>query len=184
MTQWLISDTHFSHANIIKYCSRPFRNTTDMDEVMISRWQHAVKPDDLIYHLGDVGYLKGSQVPGEPSYIEKVMARLPGKKILILGNHDKSAERMMELGFDFACESMMITAFGKMLYLNHRPLPLLPHGADRIIHGHIHNSTPESRKPYVHKGEMVEIPNFNINISVEMTNYAPVSLKALVEKIK
>lgn len=70
MKEWIISDTHFSHAKIIEYCNRPFRNVEQMNETIIARWKGAVKPEDVVYHLG--------------------ISQLPGKKILIRGNHDKS----------------------------------------------------------------------------------------------
>ncbi len=34
---WLIGDTHFDHTNIIKYCSRPFASTEDMNEYLLRR---------------------------------------------------------------------------------------------------------------------------------------------------
>lgn len=155
-----------------------------MDRVMVERWQTRVAPNDLIYHLGDVGMTKGD-------YLDKIIAQLPGRKVLILGNHDKSATRMAEMGFDVVAEAMLIVFNGMTLYLNHRPLPVLPNvtdvkhylnGVDFVLHGHIHNSTREDR----HQGnnELLDIPSFNINLSVEMTNYEPVSLSALVKRLR
>ena len=44
------SDTHFGHEAIIKFCSRPFKDAHEMDEVMINNWNNKVGPDDLIFH--------------------------------------------------------------------------------------------------------------------------------------
>ena len=184
MTEWIISDTHFGHHNIIKYCSRPFQSVNRMDATMILRWQERVKPEDTIYHIGDVGLTKGD-------FLEKrILPCLPGKKILILGNHDKSAKRMMEIGFDFACEGMFIrpAEWGSvLLFLSHKPLRTKPNFPgvgypDYVLHGHIHNSTSEERAKHESKGEIVEIPSFNINMSVELWDYQPVSLVPLVKK--
>lgn len=59
---WLISDTHFNHANILKFTDsrtglpvRPgFESVDHMNEHMIERWNSVVKPGDIVYHLGDV----------------------------------------------------------------------------------------------------------------------------------
>ena len=190
--EYVISDTHFGHANIIRYCDRPFKDTAEMDAHMVRKWQNRVRPEDTVYHIGDVGYLKGSQT-GEPTEAQKLIASLPGRKILILGNHDKSPDVMRAVGFDVVCQSMMVKVpnmNSTYVLLNHRPLSLKPYipdsravpgGIDFVIHGHIHNSTPESRREHADKGELVNIPAFNINVSVEVINYEPVGLEHVVK---
>ena len=46
------SDTHFHHANIIRFCDRPFRDVEEMDEILIRNWNEVVGPEDTIFHLG------------------------------------------------------------------------------------------------------------------------------------
>ena len=62
---YFIADTHFNHANIIKYCNRPFKNTDEMNKYIIRKWNSVVKERDTVYHLGDV-------VDYTPVRIEKV----------------------------------------------------------------------------------------------------------------
>lgn len=187
--EWVISDTHFKHENIIKYCERPFKNADHMDEHMIAKWQHRVKPEDTVYHLGDVGLLKGIHDGDSP--IQRIMKRLPGRKILIRGNHDKSEGVMRDIGFDVVCQSMVVRVPNMnavYVFMTHRPLKTRPYvdpiavpgGVEFVIHGHIHNSTPKNRSQYTHKGEIVDIPDFNINVSVEVINYEPQSLHHVV----
>lgn len=79
---YFTSDTHFGHANIIKYCERPFKDTDHMDETIIANWNRTVSPDDTVFHLGDVAL----------GNIDKSLAcvsRLNGYKICVLGNHDR-----------------------------------------------------------------------------------------------
>lgn len=49
---YFISDTHFEHENVIKYCKRPFSDIRKINETLISSWNSIVS-DDIIYHLGD-----------------------------------------------------------------------------------------------------------------------------------
>ena len=50
---WLIGDTHFDHANIIKYCSRPFGSVEEMEEILIQNWNKVVGEEDKVFMIGD-----------------------------------------------------------------------------------------------------------------------------------
>jgi len=50
---WFTSDTHFGHFNIIEYCNRPFKTVDEMNSKLIRFWNERVKPDDIVYFLGD-----------------------------------------------------------------------------------------------------------------------------------
>ena len=58
MTIFFTSDTHFNHGKIIEYANRPFANIDEMDRSIIKKWNEVVKPDDMIYHLGDVAFCR------------------------------------------------------------------------------------------------------------------------------
>lgn len=182
MIQWIISDTHFDHENIIRYCDRPYKNAGQMNEDLIRRWNNRIKPGDLVYHLGDFGLMK-SDAPA------KIIPRLNGRKVLILGNHDKTPQRMMDFGFDLAMPGMVVKVPNmneRYVYLVHRPQAILPSGLgfdiSFVLHGHIHNSLPEHRRRHEAKGEIADIPDFNINCSVEVMNYEPATLEWIVKR--
>src|ERR1700686_3059678 len=85
---WFISDTHFSHYNLVmKFVredgspAREFDTVQEHDEFIIKNWNERVKVTDKIYHLGDV-------IMGPREAHPKLLSRLNGKKRLLLGNHD------------------------------------------------------------------------------------------------
>lgn len=45
--------THFNHTNIIRFCSRPFKDVEHMNETLIANWNRVVGPDNIVFHLGD-----------------------------------------------------------------------------------------------------------------------------------
>lgn len=157
---WVISDTHFSHENIIKFCNRPFVDKWHMNEMMIQNWNSLIAPQDKVYHLGDVYFESNEEA-------EKIMARLNGHKRLILGNHDNPKDRAIWRYFDQVSMWKVFSEF--KLLMTHVPVhpstfELNGQREDWInVHGHIHNNpSPEG--------------NYS-NVCVEQTNYSPVNLE-------
>lgn len=77
---WFTSDPHYYHANIIRYCSRPYESVEEMNEALILNWNRLVRPEDEVYVLGDFS------LAFRP--VEVIAPRLMGKKKLVPGNHD------------------------------------------------------------------------------------------------
>ena len=82
MNKWIISDHHWGHANIIRFCNRPFRDLMMMDSYMVIKWNEVVKEGDIVYHLGDMFWSERSAI--------EILPLLNGEIHLILGNHDKN----------------------------------------------------------------------------------------------
>jgi calcineurin-like phosphoesterase family protein len=81
---WITADLHLGHANISRYCGRPFSDPDDMDEAILESWNTTVGPDDRVLILGDLAL-------GRIANSLAVSRRLHGHKILLAGNHDRCA---------------------------------------------------------------------------------------------
>ena len=152
MKIFITSDHHFGHANIIKYCDRPFDNVAVMNAEMIHRWNEIVSDNDIVIHLGDISL--GSQLS-----LCTLYKCLRGTIIIIKGSHDRSKKQLAEAGFIVGSNPMYIGRY----FLSHFPLAYsqIPKGMINI-HGHIHEKQTTGDR---------------INICVEHTNYYPVLLK-------
>src|ERR1043166_7232646 len=107
---WIISDTHFGHHNIIKYCDRP----KDSNKVMLDNWRSLVEDDDVVLHLGDVTVWYQTHEAWA-----KTVASLPGRKYLIPGNHD---EQWNSRNWRLKAGMTVIKPFQQnQLYFSHEP---------------------------------------------------------------
>jgi len=165
------SDTHFGHANIIKYCDRPFSSVEEMDEVLIQNWNSVVKPDDTVYHLGDVAFYKANEK------FNSVINRLNGYKLLVMGNHDSLVQTSHSPFYQIDFRVLEITRDRVLVTCSHFP-HLSWAGSHRgafNLHGHMHSKTPISDKTAR-----------RYDVGVDANNYTPVAwedIKAALDKI-
>lgn len=131
------ADTHFGHGRIIQYCNRPFADAEEQDYQIIDRLNSVLRPGDVLYHLGDVGW---SSFPVRAQFLD----RLRTKEVhLILGNHDK-LNKMKEYPFRSISEIKSITIDGQQVVLCHyamRSWRNKGHGAFQL-YGHSHGKMP------------------------------------------
>jgi calcineurin-like phosphoesterase family protein len=88
MMIYFTSDTHFGHANIIKYTNRPFNNVKVMDDILIRNWNLRVTNKDKIFHLGDFGF-------GSSGFLKDICGKLNGQKVFITGSHDHRLNKII-----------------------------------------------------------------------------------------
>jgi calcineurin-like phosphoesterase family protein len=169
---WLIADTHFDHANIIKLVRRPFPTVKAMNWAMVKNWNNAVGPNDTVYFVGDWAFRKKGVMAAK--YWRR---KLKGHVVSIRGNHDRGQK-----GIRFR-EFKVIKYQGYSFLLIHRPGLSDPGQTNKqkqklkewhgwIIHGHKHNNS--KKYPFIN-GKLK-----TINVSVELTNYRPVNIDFLV----
>jgi len=153
MAIFFTSDNHFGHHNIIAYCGRPFKNVDHMDRVMIENWNSIVKPEDTVFHLGDMAFHKKV-----PQYIEQ----LNGNIIWVKGNHDKSK--------DVLIREMIIKYGGREWTLIHDPAFTM---ANNVICGHVH----EKWKIRLIKDRTI------VNVGVDVWDFKPIQMTDILKRI-
>ena len=161
------SDHHFFHKNIIKYCNRPFHTVDEMNSFMIAKWNEVVKPQDIVYYLGDFAFARYEQ-------ILPIFNSLNGTKVLSsIGNHDGGSIKQLPWVSKHKNSSFFNTDWH---YMSHFPDDIISE-FDRCkykykyyFHGHCHNTLPNTSK--------------KIDVGVDCWNYAPVSFEQLEAKMK
>jgi calcineurin-like phosphoesterase family protein len=187
---FVISDLHFRHKNILKHSSRPYPNLIEMEKDLIKKWNKVIKPNDIIIVTGDFGFM--GVMTGKI-----ILKQLNGYKILILGNHDESRNKMLRMGFNEVYDCIRFKYEGINFVFSHYPYKkslwnrikmffkrqrynqvnkrLVPNKAldEWLIHGHDH----------IH-GPTVNWELKSFNVACERWNYTPVKLKTIVKMIR
>lgn len=194
MVRWFVSDLHFAHENIIRFCKRPFKNAAEMDDALVTNWNALVKPEDHVYNLGDLTMRRGGRVQQE--WICGLNRKLNGHKYLFIGNHDHfPVEVYLRAGF----EKILATwRDGENVIYSHMPLhPSCLYGITANVHGHTHETNVESPAIFEYEayntgkgtGKKLDKPLIvpYVNVSCEQTNYRPIcwdDLKVRIDKAK
>ncbi|WP_103985119.1 metallophosphoesterase [Methylobacterium sp. 190mf] len=163
MTIWFTADHHFGHANIIRFCGRPFADAGEMDEAMVERWNSVVGMRDEVWHLGDFAHRCG------PNQQAEIFRRLRGRSIhLIRGNHDRKSNLL--LPWSSIQDYAEIHISGQMLVMFHYALRAWnkSHRGSLCLHGHSHGRLPNLPGSY--------------DVGVDAWDFKPASLDEIVVK--
>ena len=180
---FLVSDTHFGHFGVCKFTRndgvtklRPWDNPEEMDEEMVKRWNETVRPNDKVYHLGDVVINRKAL---------KTLHRLNGDKVLIRGNHDifrddEYREYFRELRAYHVMNGMI---------LSHIPIHIESLGRfGTNIHGHLHANRVKKicgvnvkTNTIIHSEEID--PRYHC-VCVEQTDFRPILFEDVIKRIK
>lgn len=156
MTTWFTADWHLDHHNIIKYCKRPFKSVTEMNQTILNNYCAAVKPHDVVFFVGDLSMHKGDY----KQWYDKTFSKLPGIKYLILGNHDKLKPfTYVSIGFVSVHTSLKVDEF----FIVHNPATVITKDYKKIICGHIHNL-------FKKQGNC-------LNVGVDVWDFKPINIK-------
>ena len=175
---FLVSDTHFGHAGVCRFTRndgvtklRPWDDPAEMDEAMVKAWNERVRPNDKVYHLGDVVINRKAL---------STLARLNGDKVLIRGNHDIFRDDEYRQYF------RELRAYHVMngMILSH--IPIHPESLGRFgvnIHGHLHAN--RVMRPLATSGRTDVIDTRYHCVCVEQTpDFAPILFEDVIKRIE
>jgi calcineurin-like phosphoesterase family protein len=167
---FITSDLHLGHANIIRYCDRPYRDVNEMNEDLIRKWNNTVSKDDRVFFLGDFAL-------GDREKTIRWGQRLNGRKVMIYGNHDHHSPQVYyDAGFEHVSKWPIVIQ--NTYLLSHAPFILRGDhdywGPLINIHGHIHNKVEEGPT----------VSTRSACVCVERWDYRPVDLQILEKMIR
>lgn len=169
MNIFFTSDLHFYHANVIKYCNRPWDSAEEMNEGLIANWNSVVRDNDKVWILGDLFFC------GHEESLS-ILKRLKGRKHLILGNHDKMIRNQKQVQAEFERvypDLYEESIAGVKVVMCHYPLLTWnkAHYGSFMLHGHSHGT---ARYPFT--GRIMDV-------GVDSNNYTPISWEDIHQKL-
>lgn len=172
MIEYLISDLHLGHKNILEFTSRygKFRDIDHMNEVLLQNLNDTVSDADRLILLGDICWNKKSF---------QLLKYFPKNVILVGGNHDVSSSHY---------EAYRDTGWKIVGAMQHREsilthIPVHPHQLERRfkfnIHGHLHDNH------VMYSGYEYDLLDSRdrryLNVSCEVIDYRPKTYDQLLE---
>jgi calcineurin-like phosphoesterase family protein len=155
---WLSADLHLGHKRILELAHRPWNNIDKHDNDLIKLACEVVKPSDLYVIVGDLS-MAG---PESHRKVMRYISRLPGIKVLVLGNHDELDPRWyVKMGIPIVATSLVLE--GGVL-VSHDPADAQAWPQDKpVICGHVH--------------EFFKVKDNVVNVGVDVWSGYPVKLE-------
>lgn len=164
MANWYSADLHLGHQRIIEFCKRPFVSTDEMNAALIRNFQGCVGHDDDLWILGDFAFGK------DAGRMENWFHQLPGRKHLIIGNHDDEA--VVSLPWNSIAYMAEIRGGERDLVLCHYPM-ITWNGARRgslQLFGHVHDQWRGARN--------------SVNVGVDQWDMRPVQIGEIEKRAR
>lgn len=178
MFDFFTSDLHIGHKNIIEYCKRPFSSVEEMNEQIIERYNSKVSINDKVLFCGDI-FFKGNK-----EYYKQVLSRLNGIKTLMLGNHDQSKAKMLELGFNEVHHEIDFSIDGLKFKASH-----YPYFKEENIHQYSTHTNkypkydPDTYLIHGHTHSNKKLSNNEICVCVEAWDYYPATISEVISLV-
>jgi calcineurin-like phosphoesterase family protein len=136
-----------------------------MDAVLVGNIATCVQPDDDLWIVGDFGFGKTSSQEG---YLESIFNSLPGRKHLVIGNHDD--QRVRNLPWQSVHTMIEVQDGDQRLLLCHYPM-ITWEGARRgaiQLFGHVHQNWRGTRNA--------------VNVGVDVWGFMPIRANDAVKR--
>jgi len=172
---YFTADTHFGHANIIKYCDRPFASVEEMDATLIANWNSVVPKHADVYHLGDFAWTgRNRDRNRQASLINDYASALNGNIHLVVGNHDNRAACEMSDAFDWVDILTEIKYAKQNIVLCHYAMRTWnkSHFGSWQLYGHTHGTMPEYEDMR------------SLDVGVDSCQYHPISYENVLKEMK
>lgn len=178
---YFTSDWHFNHDKDFIYEPRGFSSVHEMNEAIIERHNEIVKPEDVVYVLGDLCLGGGSDEAIRKN--KKIISSLKGEIKIILGNHDTKTRVAMY--YDCWNTNVLgyadVIKYGKQhIYMSHYPSFTSNLDYDKPLSARLINvfgHTHSSEKFYEGNPLMY-------NVAMDAHNCYPVSIDTVIEDIE
>lgn len=169
---WFTSDWHFNHDREFIWKPRGFNSVEEMNETIVSRHNEVVKPDDMVYVLGDL--MLG---PDTEKGLE-LISRLNGRICFVRGNHDTDKRVQEYLRSFIVCmgDAYSMKQNGYHFYLSHYPTLTANLEKESLkqctlnLFGHTHQTTNFYN----------DMP-FMYHVGVDSHNCYPVSIEQVIQ---
>ena len=166
------SDEHYGHKNILGFCNRPFRDTTEHIEESIRRHNEKVPKGARVYHVGDMFWrtlcLKDAM---------NIMDRLNGTHYFVWGNHDELIQDNKCLRDRFVwCRDIAQVYHPKLdksLVLCHYAMHVWrnSHKGAYHLYGHTHAALQEQN-------------NLSFDCGQDAQNFTPISVEEVIARME
>jgi len=176
---WFTSDLHMSHRQGFLYEPRGFTNEIEMNEAIVERWNKVVKPEDIIWNLGDMAM---NDIDNAVKYLK----RLNGTQYWLAGNHDTTNKICTILD---TCHNIVmldemyatiIKECGMSIYMSHYPTLTANYDDKKFsrhviaLHGHTHQQT-----------NFLQLDNpFLYHVGMDSHNCTPVHIDEILADVR
>jgi len=143
-----------------------------MDAELIRRWNERVKPEDIVYFLGDFCFKNTSGgKPGEGTLkrYDEFRKQLNGDIVFVLGNHDSNN------GIKSKINSLILEFGGMEVFCCHDPRDAHPDYKLNLC-GHVHDKWKLQERTILGRKTLL------INVGVDKWNLYPVSLTEIIDE--